>query len=189
MQRKNDQWLEVAYPKFLDPLINYLCRFVTSSHAAEDVAHDAFLRVYNSKDFDNIQRPKDYLFRTARNIALDGKKRHCVSKTDRAVDVSDIADEYVSVEHQAMTAQEYATIRAAVDRLPERRQKVLILSAFFGYSGQEIANHLSISNATVHRDLARAMDAVNAAKSLMESSDARRCAQVIGLDEGRESST
>lgn len=182
MERKKDVWLKEAYTKYFDSLISYVRRFVVSSHAAEDLAHDAFLRVYTSENFDEIRKPQNYLFRTARNIALDGNSRHCVAKTDSAAEVADIVDERVSVEREAMTAQEYATIRAAMSRLPERRQQVLVLSAFFEYSGQEIADHLNISRATVHRELGRAIEAVNAAKSLLESEKVRNRAQVIALE-------
>ena len=80
-----------------------------------------------------------------------------------------------------MTAEEFETICRAMHRLPERRQKVLVLSAFFGFSGQDIADHLEISRTTVHRELGRAIETVNAARALIESEKASRGARVVAL--------
>ena len=52
MPRKKEDWFRAAYPDCLQPLRKYLRRFVGSAEAAEDLAHGAFLRVYNGPDFE-----------------------------------------------------------------------------------------------------------------------------------------
>ena len=189
MSRKNDEWFEATYPKCLDALKKYLRRFVGSRETAEDLAHDAFLRVWTAPNFDQSRLTQGYLFTTARNLAWDRSKLHRVARMDAAVEVTDMPDEQASVEQQAMTAEEFETICRAMNRLPERRQQVLVLSAFFGFSGQDIADHLRISRTTVHRELGRAIETVHAARALIEAEKASRNAQVIALDRDGDSGT
>lgn len=179
MSRKNDEWFEAAYPKCLDALKKYLRRFVGSREAAEDLAHDAFLRVWTAPNFDQTRLTQGYLFTTARNLARDRNNLHRVARTDAAAEIAEIPDEQTSVEQQAMTAEEFETICRAMNRLPERRQRVLVLSAFFGFSGQDIADHLKISRATVHRELGRAIETVHAARALIECEKTSRNARAI----------
>lgn len=189
MSRKNDEWFELTYAKCLDALKKYLRRFVGSREAAEDLAHDAFLRVWTAPNFDRDRLTQGYLFTTARNLALDRNRLHRVARTDAAVEVTEMPDEHASVERQAMTAEEFETICRAMDRLPERRQQVLVLSAFFGFSGQDIADHLDVSRATVHRELVRAIEAVHAARALIEAEKVRRNARVIPLERDADGGT
>lgn len=186
MARKKDDWFRSIYPDSLRPLCNYLRRFLGSAEAAEDVAHDAFLRVYTAPDFARIRSPRSYLFRTARNLALNVVNQHDVAKTQGVEEVERFADEDPSVERQVMTSEEFDMLCIAVGRLPSQRRRVLTLRAIYGYSCREIANHLGVSTRTVNRDLAAALEAVHAARAAIEADEASLYAQVIALRRGEE---
>lgn len=188
MLRKKDDWFKAAYPDCLQPLRNYLRRFVGSAEAAEDLAHDAFLRVYSAPDFEQIRSPHGYLFRTARNLALNVANQHSVAKTEAVEEVEQFADEDASVEHQAMTAEEFNLLCVAIGRLTPQRRRVLTLRAIYEYSCREIADTLGISTRTVHRDLAAALEAVHAARATIEADEACLYAQVIALRRDEEPS-
>ena len=64
-----------------------------------------------------------------------------------------------------MGDDEFELLSVAISRLTPQRQKVLILRAFYEYSNQQIADKLGISLRTVHRDLARALEAIHAARA------------------------
>lgn len=187
MPRNNDDWFKAAYPKCLESLKKYLRRFVGSQEEAEDLAHDAFLRVWAAPNFDRGWETQGYLFATARNLALDWNKAHHVAKSDSVDEVPEIADNRASVERDAMTAEEFRTLSKVMSRLPERRRDVLMLRAFFEYSCQEIADHLNISRTTVHRELGRAIGTIHAASKLVESEKKRNgSAQIIALGRGTD---
>jgi len=181
MPRRRDDWFKAAYPDCLAPLCQYLRRFVGSAEAAEDLAHEAFLRVYTAPDFEEIRSPRGYLFRTARNLALNVASQHAVARTDSVEEVAGLVDEETSVERQAMTEEEFDLLCVAIGRLSPQRRKVLTLRIFYGYSCQQIADRLGISLRTVHRDLARALEAVHAARKSIEAEQASLFAQVIAL--------
>jgi RNA polymerase sigma-70 factor (ECF subfamily) len=188
MSRKKDDWFRTTYPDCLKPLCNYLRRFLSSAEAAEDVAHDAFLRVYTAPDFEQIRSPRGYLFRTARNLALNVVNQHGVAKTETVEEVAQFADEGASVEREAMTAEEFDMLCVAIGRLAPQRRRVLTLRAIYDYSCGEIADRLGISRRTVHRDLAAALEVVHAARETIESDDGCLYAQVIALRRGEEPS-
>jgi RNA polymerase sigma-70 factor (ECF subfamily) len=188
MSRKKDDWFRTTYPDCLKPLCNYLRRFVSSAEAAEDVAHDAFLRVYTAPDFEQIRSPRGYLFRTARNLALNVANQHGVTKTEAVEQVAQFADEGASVEREAMTAEEFDMLCVAIGRLAPQRRRVLTLRAIYDYSCGEIADQLGISRRTVHRDLAAALEVVHAARETIESDNGCLYAQVIALRRGEEPS-
>ncbi|HUF07962.1 MAG TPA: sigma-70 family RNA polymerase sigma factor [Rhodothermales bacterium] len=185
MPRHRDDWFKAAYPDFLEPLCKYLRRFV-SPETAEDLAHEAFLRVYTAPDFDGIRSPRGYLFRTARNLALNAASEHGTSRTEAVEEVANFVDERASVERQAMTDEEFDLLCIAIAQLTPKRQKVLILRTFYEYSTQQIADKLDISIRTVHRDLARALEAVHAARAAVEADRSSLFARLIrGRRRGR----
>lgn len=186
MTRKNDDWFRAAYPDCLQPLRNYLRRFVGSTETAEDLAHDAFLRVYTAPDFEQIRSPRSYLFRTARNLALNVANHHCVSRTEAVEEVEQFVDEGTSVERETMTAEEFNLLCVAIGRLTPQRRRVLTLRSIYEYSCKEIADTLGISTRTVHRDLAAALETVHAARETIEANQACLYAQVIALRHGEE---
>lgn len=188
MPRHRDDWFRVAYPDCLEPLCKYLRHFVGSAETAEDLAHDAFLRVYTAPDFEQIRSPRGYLFRTARNLALNLANQHGVVRTEAVEEVAHFADEGASVERQAMTDEEFDMLCVAIGRLTPQRRKVLTLRTFYEYSCQQIADKLDISLRTVNRDLARALEAVHAARASIEADRGSLFAQVIAMrrDGGRD---
>jgi len=51
-------------------LKKFLMRFFSEQQDIEDVAQEAYLRAYVAEQHKNIEQPKAYLFRVAKNIAL-----------------------------------------------------------------------------------------------------------------------
>jgi RNA polymerase sigma-70 factor (ECF subfamily) len=184
MPRHRDDWFRAAYPDFLEPLCKYLRRFVPPE-AAEDLAHEAFLRVYTAPDFESIRSPRGYLFRTARNLALNAASEHGVTRTDAVEELAGFADEAASVERQAMTDEEFDMLCIAIARLSPQRRKVLTLRIFYEYSCRQIADKLDISLRTVHRDLAGSLEAVHAARAAIEADRGSLFARMIRRRNGR----
>lgn len=125
MPSKKDDWFKKAYPQCIAQLTAFLRRFVGSREVAEDLAHEAFLKVWTSPNFDQSQSTRGYLFRTARNLALDWRDLHSVSRTVTIPEAADIIDERASVELQAMTTDEFNTLCKAMGRLTPRQNDVL----------------------------------------------------------------
>src|SRR5438132_6196180 len=83
------------YRATLAPLRRYLARMLRSRDDAQDVAHDAYARLYSAMDAQQVHQPKAFLFAIARRLALNQARRRHVSPVDIAA---------VAPEHAASTA-------------------------------------------------------------------------------------
>jgi RNA polymerase sigma-70 factor (ECF subfamily) len=72
----DEQSLEVLIKRYLKPIYGLAYRFVGDSADAEDIAQEAFVRVWrNIKKFDQQKSFRPWLFAIARNTALDYLKK------------------------------------------------------------------------------------------------------------------
>ena len=67
------------YRATLSPLRRYLARLLGNTTEAQDVAHDAYLRVYPSVENQTAEKPEALLYVTARRLAINHLKRRSIS--------------------------------------------------------------------------------------------------------------
>jgi len=126
---------------------------------AEDAVQETYLRVLRHRDsLTEIREPRVWLVRIVWNVVLDRKRR---SKTrPETDDIDDIARLLpaagLTAEERVASSQHHATVLRAVEQLPEKEQRVLILSAFEELSSVEIAQVLGTTESTVRSRLFRA---------------------------------
>lgn len=146
------------YQSTLMPLRRYLARLLGNPADAQDIAHDAYLRVKPTLDQQRALNPAALLYATARNLALNQLKRRRISPitamTDRADDAAATAP---GVAQQVMARQEWAQLEQAIAQLPEGCRTVLLLRKIDFLSHQEIACRLGIAISTVEKQHARAL--------------------------------
>jgi len=154
---------EMAIAALVDEYAGTLYRVAYSvlrnSADAEDAVQETFLRVLRHRDgLGEIRDRKVWLVRIVWNVVLDRKRR---AKTRHETDdVADLArllpSTDLSAEEWAASAQYHATVLQAVEQLPEKEQRVLVLSAFEELSSVEIAEVLGTTESTVRSRLFRA---------------------------------
>ena len=59
------------YQTTLTPLRRYLATVLGSTHEAQDIAHDAYMRTRAAMRQQTISQPKAFLFTIARRLALN----------------------------------------------------------------------------------------------------------------------
>ena len=137
-------------------LRRFLRRFVPGV-SADDVVQDTFEQVCLAGP-EKIGSPRAYLFRTARNLALNERKRIAVTRTDLVGDGSDFADPSVSdPEQQVLAGDLLERLYSALHVLPEHKRQALVLFKLEGYSYKEIGKRLGVSPRTVERYVADAL--------------------------------
>jgi RNA polymerase sigma factor (sigma-70 family) len=67
-----------------------------------------------------------------------------------------------------MTEEELNVLYVAIAKLPPQRRNVLVLRVFYEYSTRQISESLNMPLRRVHHDLARALEAVHAARAMFE---------------------
>lgn len=147
-----------AYEHHADALKRFIARFVHGSHDVDDVAQEAFLRAYSAEAQRPIEQPKSYLFRVAKNVALDQLRQRSRKPTDYLGDLEgpDVLASESTLEDELMAQQTLGIHCAAVASLPEKCRKVYLMRKVYGMRYKEIAESLDISVNTVEAHMTKA---------------------------------
>ncbi len=139
--------LEVSYGH----VFAYLRRLCGSSHDAEDLTQQTFMKVWNSLDgFASRSRFSTWLYRIAYNTYVDWQRRNkgsIQSQTDQWWQAC--PDAKPGPLADAADRQLAQRLYKAVDRLGEDRKQVVHLHYYQGLSLRETAQVLGIATSTV----------------------------------------
>jgi RNA polymerase sigma-70 factor (ECF subfamily) len=123
----------------------------------EDIVQETYVRVCQIDSAETIRQPRSFLYRVARNLALDHVKR---SESRFTVSLDDPShgdgEDWVSNENvhdQLAAKQEFELFCAAVQQLPLQCRRAFVLRKVYGYSQKEIAQELNISENTVEKHI------------------------------------
>ncbi|KAA5602869.1 RNA polymerase sigma factor [Blastochloris sulfoviridis] len=134
-------------------------RLVGSRATAEDLVHQAFLKLLVGPDCGDLANCPAYLTCAARNLALnhlrDTARRSEIGLPDE--DLKAIADPGPSPETAAVVRCELRRVLKAVAALPPRRREAFVLNKFEGLSYDEIAARQGVSRNTVISQIVAAL--------------------------------
>ena len=152
------------YRATLAPLRRYLTRLLGSPSEAQDVAHDAYMRVYPVMQERPAKYPAALLYTAARRLAINRLRRRSISPVTREPFVPELsASSAPGVEQQVMARQELDLLEQAIADLPEGCRAVLLLRKIEMLSHREISERLGIAVSTVEKQHARALRLLRAA--------------------------
>ncbi|MFA7554969.1 MAG: RNA polymerase sigma factor [Spongiibacteraceae bacterium] len=140
-------------------LKRYLNRFLKRPEDVEDITQESFLKVLEAGSKGKIHHPKAYLYRTARNLALNSKalkSNHVVNYVEDLLS-PDVLAETTKLEDDLLAQQRFELFCRATAKLPEQCRKVIILCKVYGYSQKEVAQKLNINVGTVEKHVAKGM--------------------------------
>ena len=126
---------------------------------ADDVAQEACARVLDLPAPHNVRDPLRYLFRIARNLVIDRRRKRA---REALLSESLAVIEYGSSnpadpERILAGKQDLARVLAAIESLPPRCRDAFTLHRFGGLSYAAIARQMGISSSMVEKHIAEAM--------------------------------
>ena len=145
--------------RYKDSLVNYLTHLVRSRDRAEEIAQDAFVRLYRNADkYRQQERLGPYLFRIATNLVVSEVRRerrwslllprlHASTRTSTPAPDTNL-----------FTSEIQRQVAAAIDRLPVNYRAPLVLFEIEEWSYDEIAKALDVRVGTVKSRISRARD-------------------------------
>lgn len=174
--RKTGQWFDEFVTESHGELTGYLRRLLRSRDDAQEVAQEAYLKVFIAlqKHGNREHSPNALLYTTARNLAISRlRHRKVIDHSVLAVEVSqELQTERRSPEQHASRNQDMRALLLVVNQLPPKCRKVLLLRMLHGLSQKEIAARLDIAVSTVEKHLAKALHGCrNAMAQLKQSGD------------------
>lgn len=138
-------------------LKRFLARFFSDRQDIEDVAQEAYLRAYVAEQKKDIEQPKAFLFRIARNLALTQLTRKSRQITDYIEDSGDptVIESGETVDGEVEAQESFGLYCEAVAALPEKCRQVFLLRKVHGLPHKEIAERMSMSVSSVEKYLRR----------------------------------
>jgi RNA polymerase sigma factor (sigma-70 family) len=146
------------YRATIAPLRRYLSRLLGNTGEAQEVAHDAYVKVYPKDGGTAPDKPEALLYTVARRLAINRLKRRSISPVRReAANYDTAVASEPGVAQQVMTRQELDLLEKAVAELPNGCRSVLLLRTLEHLSHKEIGARLDIAVSTVEKQHARAL--------------------------------
>lgn len=144
-------------------LVRLAVLLVDDQASAEDVVQDAFLGLHRRR---SQLRDPDAALGYLRTAVVNGsrsalRRRRSARRYVRSTS-AEIIDWAGDVEAGLVIDAEHRQVLAAVRRLPERQQEVLVLRYWANLSEAEIARVLNVSRGTVKSQASRAIDKLEA---------------------------
>jgi RNA polymerase sigma-70 factor (ECF subfamily) len=142
-------------------LYAHLCLITGNRAEAEELAQDAFLRLWERWDrVADMEEPVGYLYRTAMNLFRKRYRRVGVALR-RTVSVELREDEFA-------TAEDRSVVAGALVELAPRQRAALVLTELIGFSSEEAGRMLGVRPGTVR---ALASQGRSAMKQHLEADD------------------
>ena len=157
--------LRELFERYLDPVYNFVYRYVGNSGDASDITQDVFLAVWkNLKKFDQNKKFKTWIFEIAKNTSLNWiKKKKPYLFSDFENEKGDnylaqtIADAALPFEEVFSRSESANKIAMAMAKLNPDYQKVVKMHNFEELTFKEISTYLGKSLNTVKSQYRRAI--------------------------------
>jgi RNA polymerase sigma-70 factor (ECF subfamily) len=158
----------VLLEKHRGPVINFLFRMVQNKAVAEELAQDAFLRVYKSRiSYEPTAKFTTWLFRIATHLALnwirDGRnEKRQASLDEESPDGAprEVADRSRTAEQELVYQAKLREVRQAIRRLPAKQKAAVMMHKYEEMEYAQIADVLSCSESAVKSLLFRAYESL-----------------------------
>ena len=141
---------ELLFHQNKDFLFHYAFRVLRSKEAADDMVQKTFIKLWQAKSkVSNVNSVKGYLFTILRNLVLDYLK-----KASREQSLKDDLKLRIQISHLKPEADLiYSDLEKiayqAIESLPSQRKLIFKMNRENGFSYNEIASQLNISENTV----------------------------------------
>lgn len=132
-----------------DELVDHVHWMIGSHEAAEDCCQEAFVRLWEQRERWHDGSARALVFRIARNLALDARRRDKVRRDWAAVEARAIESGGRAPDDVAAESEYEGRFRRALAALTPGRREVIELVRLRGLTHREAAETLDISLQTV----------------------------------------
>jgi RNA polymerase sigma-70 factor (ECF subfamily) len=151
--------LDALYDRHASTVLGLAIRITGERTSAEDILQETFWRIWQNAGSYQPERGlfTGWLFRIARNLAIDAYRRHSVRPQTIPAEMADadpildrIPDPDINVTEQAQSNVRNELVRDAMKTLPREQRQVIEMAYFYGMTRQEIADATDEPLGTIH---------------------------------------
>ena len=139
------------FMKYFPKMKYFITHIVKSEAIAEELSQDVFEKIWrNRAELSDLRSFSSYLYRMSKNIAINYIEHKYVERTY----IQDYKAELdFSIEEQLDANEIKLLIMLEVEKMPEQRKKIFMMSRFENLKNEEIAKELNITKKTVENHL------------------------------------
>lgn len=142
-----------------DDMMRRLSRRLGSEDLASEVLHETYLRLDATRDVAVLQRPVDYIYRVALNLANDRRRTDSRRLSYSEVEaLYHFADSVLDADRDIEARSELAALDRAFAMLTARQRAILIAVRIDGTPHAEHAKRFGISERMIDKDLRRGLE-------------------------------
>ncbi|MCC8106208.1 MAG: sigma-70 family RNA polymerase sigma factor [Clostridiales bacterium] len=154
-EENQDSWIEILYLKYSTDIFRFLFSILCDRFQAEDLMQEVFLKAWQKHPkFQNDKAEKVWLFRVARNLAMDEFRRNKHETVGipeaKPEDNPDVTDSILSTRELLLM----------IDALKEPDREIVRLKLLGQLSHQEIAQVMNRSVHSVKKRYERAIESL-----------------------------
>lgn len=174
---------EELLARYEAPVITFCYGFMRNREAAEDLAQEAFMRVFrNAKRYQPVAKFTTWLYRIAANLCINelkkGKLRQNISLDEPAGSDPDgtkiierIATQQNSPISEVERREAQGLIGKAIDHLPDDQRTTLIMVEYHHLPYEEIAEILGVSVSAIKMRVKRARETLRETLKFLQTQD------------------
>lgn len=150
---------KVLFDKYFKPIKNFIYYKVGDVGMAEDLAQDAFIKLWVNRDSIKKSTVKSYLYTIANNTTINQLKRNQLRyKFQNQLEIS---TEHENPEFQMMKKEYEAKLNGALSKIPEGSREVFLMNRIEGLKYREIAERLGLSVKAIEKRISKAIHILN----------------------------
>jgi RNA polymerase sigma factor (sigma-70 family) len=145
----------VAFVECRNFLSKYLRGLLPAQQDIEDVTQEAYLRAWIAEQSETIEQPKAFLFRIAKNLALNklSKKSRLITDYIGQAGAMFGIETGAAIDEELEAEQRLGLYCEAIAALPDKQRQVFLLRKLHGMAHKEIADRLDVSKSSVEKYL------------------------------------
>ena len=163
----DEQAFEKIFKSDYNAIVGFCCQFIGDYDIAKGHAQEAFINLWtNRQKIESVNGIKSFLYTYAKSACLNYIRHKKVISRYQDKQLQKIEnqlnmDVLESFDFNSLEFTELENlIQASVDSLPEKCQRVFIMSRFEGKKNKEIAEELGISVKSVEANITRSLNAI-----------------------------
>jgi len=152
--------------RYREPLIRYFSRRGVPVHAADDLAHDCFTRLFALAGRDHIDNEEAYIFRIASSVYTDHVRRaHSRQAANHvgldATDMDQLAAEEPGADRVLEGQEAFARLLEALKELKPKTREIFLLNRIDGLTYTAIAVRYGVTSSAIEKHMMRALVHLN----------------------------
>lgn len=158
LKRRDKSGMDYLYENYSAALFGHILRIVTDKQVAEEVLHDAFLKIWNGIDSYDASRGRlfTWMLNLSRNLAIDKLRSKEIKKEQKT---DQVENNVSKIEQNADRTEptDLIGVKDLVDGLREEERLVVNMVYFKGYTQAEVSEETEIPLGTVKTRLRMAL--------------------------------